>query len=70
MIPSGRAMVAKFQEVWVINVYAPSGTAMKQERERFYNSEVPYILTGAPCHVFAGRGFEMHSGDFGIYRQL
>ena len=42
--PSGRAMAAKFIEVWIINVYAPSGTAMKQERERFFSSELPYVL--------------------------
>ena len=29
----GRAMAAKFREVWIINLYAPSGTAMKHERE-------------------------------------
>ena len=33
MIHSARATAAKFREMWVINVYAPSGTAMKQERE-------------------------------------
>ena len=45
MIPTGRAMAAKFREVWVINVYAPSGRAMKQEREYFFSSELPYLLT-------------------------
>jgi len=29
-IPSGGVMTVNFREVWLINVYAPSGTAMKQ----------------------------------------
>ena len=37
MSPSGRVMAAKFREISTINVYALSGTAMKQERERFFN---------------------------------
>ena len=54
MSPSGRAMAAKFREVCTINVYAPSGTAMKQERERFFNSELPYLLTGETGHILLG----------------
>jgi len=30
MSPSGRAVAAKLREIWIINVYAPSGFAMKQ----------------------------------------
>jgi len=26
--PSGRAMAVKFREIWIINVYAPSGMTM------------------------------------------
>jgi len=44
-------MAAKFREIWIINVYAPSGTAMKQERERFFNSELPYLLTSETGHI-------------------
>jgi exonuclease III len=36
MIPSGRAIAAKFREVRILNVYSPSGNVMKQERERFF----------------------------------
>jgi len=38
MSSSGRAMAVKFTEIWIINVNAPSGMAMKQEFERFFNS--------------------------------
>jgi len=51
MSPSGRAMAAKLREIWMITVYAPFGTAMKQERERFLNSELPYLLTGETGHI-------------------
>jgi len=50
-------MAAKFREIWIINVYAPSGTAMKQERERFFNSELPYLLTGETGHMLLGGDF-------------
>jgi exonuclease III len=35
-LPSGRAIAAKFKECWLINVYAPSGTARRQERETLH----------------------------------
>jgi exonuclease III len=39
--PTGRIMTATFQGVLLVNVYAPSGTAMRAAREQFYNSELP-----------------------------
>jgi len=62
-------MAAKFTEIWIINVYAPSGTAMKQERERFFNSELPCLLTGDGPYI-TGWGFQMYIGGFGHYRRL
>ena len=57
MSPSARAMAAKFREVWIINLYAPSGTAMKQQRERFFNCELPFLLTGEMGHILLGGNF-------------
>ena len=57
MSPTGRAMAAKFREIWLINVYTPSGTAMKQEREHFFNSELPYLLTGEMGYIMLGGDF-------------
>ena len=51
---SGRVMAAKFREIWIINVYAPSDMAMKHERERFFNTELPYLLTGETGHILLG----------------
>jgi exonuclease III len=47
-IPSGRAIAARFQDLWITNVYAPSGTAKKPERERFFASALTYILAVLP----------------------
>jgi exonuclease III len=33
--PTGRVMAATFQGVLLLNVYAPSGTTMRAEREKF-----------------------------------
>ena len=50
-IPSGHAIAAKFRELWLINIYAPSGTAQKQERERFYNSVLAYLISEASGQI-------------------
>ena len=47
LLPPCRANAAKFRDIWIINVHAPSGRPRKQERELFDNSEVPYILSAA-----------------------
>jgi hypothetical protein len=37
---SGRGNSEKFREITLINIYAPSGTAMRLERDHFYNSDL------------------------------
>ena len=39
-LPSGRGMAASYQGKWLVNLYAPSDTANRQEREDFYNAEL------------------------------
>jgi len=56
-ISPGRATAATFREVWLINIYAPSSTARRQEREFFYNSEPTYLLREAPENVRMGGDF-------------
>jgi exonuclease III len=53
-LPSGRAIAAKFRDLWLINVYAPSGTARRQERETFYANELPLLLTDTAHHIIWG----------------
>jgi exonuclease III len=40
-IPSGRAIAATFGDLRLINIYAPSCTANRAEREYFQNSAIP-----------------------------
>ena len=55
--PTGRAMAASFQGVLLISVYAPSGTAMRAEREQFFNSELPPLLRADYKHIICGGDF-------------
>jgi exonuclease III len=46
-IPSGRAIAARFNDCWLINIYAPSGTVRRQERAEFYTVyEYKYVYKG------------------------
>ena len=47
-MPSGRAIAAKFKGIWLVNIHAPSGAAKRNERERFFNTDLTYILRAAP----------------------
>jgi exonuclease III len=49
-LPSGRGITAKYNGISVINIYAPSGAEKKQDREAFYNNDVPYLLPGHNRH--------------------
>jgi hypothetical protein len=37
-----------------VKVYVPSGTAEQQERECFYNNELPYLLRASPSNMVVG----------------
>jgi len=56
-LPSGRAIAAEFKGLYIVNIYAPSGTAKRTESESFYNAEVPQLLQ-------AGHGEIIIVGDF------
>jgi exonuclease III len=43
-LPTGRAIAATFRDVQIINIYVPSGTNRRAEREEFYNMELTHIL--------------------------
>jgi exonuclease III len=43
-LPTGRAIAAEYKGLHIINIYAPSGTARRTEREQFYNTELPQLL--------------------------
>jgi exonuclease III len=56
-IPSGRAMAANLGELRLLNIYAPSGTANRSERESFYNSELTPLMSHTPGTLIIGGDF-------------
>ena len=42
-IPSGRGIAAQLRDTWLVNIYAPAGTAKRTEREEFFNTEIAYL---------------------------
>jgi exonuclease III len=56
-IPSGRAFAVSLGALTIINVYAPSGTAKRQEREAFFNNDLPYILGTATDDILLAGDF-------------
>jgi exonuclease III len=56
-LPSGRAIAAEYRGTLLINIYAPSGTAKRHEREYFFNNELPYLLQPPTARMII-------SGDF------
>ena len=53
-LPSGRGIAVEYRGIWLVNVYIPSGTAKRQEREPFYNSELTYLLRASPSNMIVG----------------
>jgi len=43
-IPTGRGISAHFNGIEIINIYSPSGSEKKREREEFYNGDVARLL--------------------------
>jgi exonuclease III len=44
MVPSRRIITAEYANLKMVNVYAPSGTARRTEREAFFNADLPFAL--------------------------
>jgi exonuclease III len=56
-LPSGRAISADYNGLKLINVYAPSGTARRTERESFFNTDLPPFLYTALSNTIIGGDF-------------
>jgi exonuclease III len=56
-IPTGRGIAARIENTWIINIYAPSGTARKTERENFYNTEITHLVPQTPTEMILGGDF-------------
>jgi len=53
-LPSGRGLVAYHNNICLLNIYAPSGSANQAERETFYNSEVIRAATASTDESYYG----------------
>jgi exonuclease III len=64
-IPSGRAIAARFNDCWLINIYAPSGTARRQEREAFYTCKLAHVRTQPANNILMAGDFNctLEKGD-------
>ena len=64
-IPSGRANAAHFRGIKLVNVYAPSGTAQRAERERYYNADLAHLLQDTATNVIISGDFNcaLHPND-------
>jgi len=54
---SGRAIAAEFKGIWLVNIYASSGAAKRNEREQFFNTDLTYILRAALENIILGGDF-------------
>jgi len=54
---SACAIAAEYEGTWLINVYTPSGTARRHEREKYYNNELPYLLRSPQTKMISGGDF-------------
>jgi len=59
-LPSGRKLAAYCNNICLVNIYAPSGTSNRAEREAFFNSEVIDLLPLAPTELIM-------AGDFNCF---
>jgi hypothetical protein len=53
-LPSGRAIAAECKGLYIVNIYAPSGTAKRTKYEKFYNTEVPELLQTGHGEIIIG----------------
>ena len=57
MLPNGRGMSGVYHNTYFINVYAPSGTNKRKERNDFYQNELPYLFRTLPSQYILGGDF-------------
>jgi exonuclease III len=56
-LPTGRGIAANTENTWFINIYAPSGTARKTEREDFFNTSITHLIPEAPTELILAGDF-------------
>jgi len=56
-IPSGRGIAATLHGIRIVNIYAPSGSEKRREREAFYNEEIVTLLPTAHTEMILAGDF-------------
>ena len=62
-------MAASYQGIWLVNLYAPSGTANRQEREDFHNTELIHLLRTLPPTMIVGGRLQLRPVAGGLHRK-
>lgn len=53
----GRLLALRVHNTTLCNVYAPSGSVLRAERERFFNNTISYYLRHSTDHIIVGGDF-------------
>jgi len=56
-LPTGRGIAAIFENITIVDIYAPSGAERRREREDFFTTELPYLLQRVPESILLGGDF-------------
>ena len=56
-LQSGRGITIKINDIYYVNIYAPSGTAKKKEREEFFNNQLPILIPITPGEIVLAGDF-------------
>jgi len=62
-LPLGRGLVAYYNNICLLNIYAPSGTSNRAKRETFFNSEVIELLPKVPTELIMAGDFNCVQTD-------
>jgi exonuclease III len=57
ILPTGRAIAAVYKGIQLVNIYAPSGTERRAEREHFYNTKLPHLIRAGHRNIVFGGDF-------------
>lgn len=64
ILPTGRGIAAKFHDILLLNVYAPSGSNARAARKAFFSGGIAHLITDMRLRIVMG-------GDFNcVVRQL
>ena len=55
--PNNRIISAKVANVWIYNIYAPSGSQCRKQRDEFFAQEVAVEMQGRREHIICGGDF-------------